>query len=49
LVTVAIAFFQKIYLATFLAFLPQAYNQGTPQGWICKIKETINLTRKTGL
>ena len=36
---------QKISLATFLAFLPQARNHETLQGWICKIKETTNLTR----
>ena len=44
LVTLASIFFQKIYLVTSQAFLPQPCNQGT-QGQICKIKETTNLTR----
>ena len=42
-------FFQKKYLATFLVFLPQACNQGTLQGQMCKIKETTNLTRNADL
>ena len=31
--------FQKTYLSTFLALLPQPCNQGTIQGQLCRIKE----------
>ena len=51
LVTLAGIFFQKTYLATFLAFLSQACNQGTldlPKQ-MCQIKETTNLTRDADL
>ena len=41
--------FSENLLATFLALLPQACNQGTLQGQLCKIKETTNLTRNADL
>ena len=42
-------FLQKTHLATFLAFLPQACNQGILQEQVCKIKEAKNLTRNADL
>ena len=45
LVTLACLFFQKTYLATFLALLLQPCNEPTAQGQICKMIKTTNLTR----
>ena len=48
LVTVVSLFFQKTYLATFLAFLTQTTQ---PRNWgqMCKTNETTNLTRNANL
>ena len=39
----------SINLVTLLAFLPQACNQETLRGQMCKIKGTTNLTRNPDL
>ena len=47
-ISYVVSFVLKICLATSLSFLPQACNQGTLPGQMCKINETTNLTRNAG-